>query len=57
MKHRHVWRIKVELFLDIPIGLEHLINKKTLRSRDVKIDGANWPKSYIYCATCGLLSK
>ena len=48
-------RIKVELFLDIPIYMAHLINKNTIRGSDVRIDGANWPKATVYCndSKCG----
>ncbi len=53
---KHEWRIKVELFLDIPTTLERRLNKTTLRRQDVEIDGANWPKSYVYCRRCGTRS-
>lgn len=53
MSCQHEWRVKVELFLDIPIRLMHGLNKKRLRSRDVQLDGANWPKALIYCKKCG----
>jgi hypothetical protein len=39
---RHEWREKVELFLDIPLSISHRLNKQALRSREVKIEGANW---------------
>jgi len=51
--HRHEWRIKVELFLDIPARLGHRLAKRRLRSKDVQVDGANWPKARSYCVTCG----
>ncbi len=50
----HVLRIKVELFLDIPASLSHRLNKKALRGRSVRVDGANWPKAYTYCEKCGM---
>ena len=46
-------RIKVELFLDIPFSLAHQLSKKNLRSRDVVLEGANWPREYLYCSECG----
>jgi len=52
-KCQHDFRMKVELFLDIPIKLAHRLNKKVLRRKSVKIDGANWPKAITYCAKCG----
>lgn len=52
-KCKHAWRIKVELFLDIPEELFHRLAKKRLRSREVRVEGANWPKSYAYCSKCG----
>jgi hypothetical protein len=56
MTCKHEWRIKVELFLDIPTRLERHLNKKTMREREVEIEGANWPKSYVYCRRCGTRS-
>jgi hypothetical protein len=53
-KCKHVIRMKVELFLDIPIVMNHRLNKKSFRSKSVRIDGANWPKSYSYCEKCGV---
>ena len=52
-------RIKVELFLDIPFRLAHQLSKKNLRSKDVKIEGANWPKEMLYCTHpgCGMITK
>jgi hypothetical protein len=50
----HVARVNVELFLDIPLSLHRRLNKKALRSRDVRIGGANWPKAYTYCEKCGV---
>lgn len=50
----HMWRIKVELFLDISVAQFHSLSKEALRSKDVRIEGANWPKAYAYCARCGV---
>lgn len=50
---RHVWRVKFELFLDIPDRLARRINKRTLREKDVRIDGASWPRARRYCEKCG----
>ncbi len=50
----HEWRVKVELFLDIPLNLRHQLSKKNLRSKLVQVDGANWPKATAYCAKCGV---
>lgn len=55
MTHKHEWRIKVSLFLDIPARLTHQLAKKRLRSKDVKVDGADWPRARSYCATCGVM--
>ncbi len=52
-KCEHVFRIKVELFLDIPLSMEHRLSKKNIASKEVKVDGANWPKQMIYCEKCG----
>lgn len=47
-------RVLVELYLDIPAELEHLLSKKNLRRKDVKVMGAGWPKCRYYCAKgCG----
>ncbi len=53
----HEWRMKVELLLDIPIRLHRRLNKKRLRVKDVRIDGANWEKALIYCTKCGEYMK
>jgi len=53
MSCKHVPRIKVELFLDIPANLFKRLSKKNLRSKSVQIDGARWPECYLYCARCG----
>lgn len=45
-------RMLVDLFLDIPSSLNHGLNKKALSTKEVKIIGANWEGSHIYC-TCG----
>lgn len=39
----------VDLFLDIPSRLEHRLAKCRLRSRDVRVLGAGWPSSILYC--------
>lgn len=49
----HEWRVKVELFLDIPERLAHRLAKTRLRDKDVRVEGANWPKAYTYCSKCG----
>jgi hypothetical protein len=54
-KCKHTFRMKVELFLDIPVSLNHGLNKTTLRSKSVRLDGANWPKAYTYCEKCGAM--
>jgi hypothetical protein len=56
-KCEHEWRVKVELFLDIPLELSHRINKKAIARADVRIEGANWPKARTYCAKCGASPK
>ena len=52
-------RVKVELFLDIPLGMWHRLSKKNLRSREVKLEGANWPKELLYCTQpgCGMIKR
>jgi hypothetical protein len=52
-----VWRAKVELFLDIPAEYGHQINKRVLRSRRIRVEGANWPKAYTYCEKCGARAR
>lgn len=47
-------RVKVELFLDIPLELAHHLSKQRLRRADVKIDGANWPQMMVYCPEHGV---
>lgn len=39
----------VSLYLDIPFSLQHRCSKQNIRLADVKIMGANWPDSKIYC--------
>jgi hypothetical protein len=53
MKCKHDFRVKVELFLDIPLSMRNRLNKGNLRKRDVRVEGANWPTAYTYCAKCG----
>jgi hypothetical protein len=50
---KHAWRVKIDLFLDIPLALMHKLSKRALRSRHVRVDGVNWPKAYTYCGKCG----
>ncbi len=50
---KHEFRVKVDLFLDIPLALQHRITKQRLRSKYVRIDGAGWPQSIVYCRKCG----
>lgn len=45
-------RTLVDLFLDIPSSLNHGIGKKVISTKEVKIMGADWEGSCIYC-TCG----
>jgi hypothetical protein len=49
----HELRLKVELCVDIPIERYRGLNKKTLRSKEVQVDGALWHKAYGYCRRCG----
>ena len=49
----HIWRAKVEMFLDIPISAIRGLSKQRLRKRDIQIDGADWSKARTYCAKCG----
>jgi hypothetical protein len=56
-KCRHDVRVKVELCLDIPRKLIRKLNKKTLRSKDVQIDGAFWQKMTLYCRRCGVSDR
>jgi hypothetical protein len=49
--------MKVELFLDIPLELEHRLAKRRLRLASVRVDGANWEKATVYCAKCGSMMK
>jgi len=51
----HVWRVKVNLFVDIPLRLVHRMAKTRIRSKDVQVDGADWPQMLVYCATCGVM--
>lgn len=53
MTCKHEWRIKVELFLDIDEKFFHRLNKKNLRSKNIRIEGADWPDCYAYCTKCG----
>lgn len=52
-------RVKVELFLDIPFSLAHRLSKENLRLKDVKVEGANWPKEMLYCTHpgCGMIKR
>jgi hypothetical protein len=46
-------RIQVDLCLNIPARLLHRLSKQNLRSKDVRIEGANWPKMTMLCEDCG----
>lgn len=46
-------RVKVNLFLDIPSEHVRCLNKKVIRSKQVKIDGAGWDTMLVYCPKCG----
>jgi hypothetical protein len=50
---KHDWRLKVNLFLDIPLSLESRLNKRALKSARVRVEGAGWPSALLYCAMCG----
>lgn len=52
-------RCKVELFLDIDMRAYRKLSKKTIRTRLVKVEGANWPKELFYCSRweCGYLLR
>lgn len=52
-KCAHKWRIKVNLFLDIPGALAHRLSKGRLRLKDVVVEGAGWPTALMYCEKCG----
>lgn len=49
---RKTLRVQVSVFLDIPASLSHALTKGSLRSKDVKIDGADWPRCVWYCTRC-----
>jgi hypothetical protein len=53
-KGSHNMRVKVDVFLDIPAHLVHNLSKGSLRSKDVKIDGAGWDRMLVYCTKCGV---
>jgi hypothetical protein len=42
-------RVKVEMFLDIPVAKWGQLSKEALRSKDVVSDGVNWPRAAFYC--------
>ena len=42
-------RVAVDLFLDIPMELQHGLSKMALRHAGVKVMGANWPMARQYC--------
>lgn len=50
---KHSYRMKVNLFLDIPVDLAHRLAKKRLRLAAVRVEGADWPRAIIYCDKCG----
>jgi len=50
---KHEFRLKVELYLDIPVELDHALSKAALRDSRVRIEGAGWPTALCYCAKCG----
>lgn len=50
-------RVILSLFLDIPLELYGRLGKQSLRRRDVKLDGAGWDASRIYCAACGWMPQ
>lgn len=50
-------RCKVEALLDIPAHLEHQLTKFRMRSREVHLDGVNWPKARLYCTSCDFTER
>lgn len=50
---RSTLRCKVEAFLDIPTKMVHRLSKLMMRSREVQVEGVNWPKMLTYCTSCG----
>lgn len=51
------WRIKVSLLLDIDDSLFHQLDKRTIRTQQVVIDGADWERAMAYCAECGVMYR
>ena len=50
-------RIKVNLFIDIPLELHHRVSKSNLRNREIKVEGAGWPTCTWYCTRCRWTGK
>jgi hypothetical protein len=46
-------RIKVSLFLDVPVMMSHRLSKTALRDKRVRVDGADWPRCLWYCERDG----
>lgn len=44
-------RCKVSLFLDIDMKAFHRLSKKTLRTKLVRVEGADWPRMAFYCSS------
>lgn len=52
-------RCKVNLFLDIDMRAYGSLNKGTLRTKLVRVDGADWPRALLYCdkENCGFILR
>lgn len=45
--------IMVDVMMVIPSRMENRLSKTSLRSKDVKIQGVNWPRATYICNTEG----
>lgn len=45
-------RQTIHIVLDCPIPC-HSVDKKAIRSKNIRIDAALWDEGIVYCAKCG----
>lgn len=51
-------RLRQQVSVFVECDLEnHSLNKKGMRSKDVKILGAGWPTASVYCPKCGFYER
>lgn len=56
-KHKHKWKFQTNIFVELPLSVFHKLTKQSLRSKDVKIMGVDWPRVRILYCNCGKAVK